>query len=245
MSTYIEGNPSQVELNPSLPNNVTATTFATPIVATTVIPHGLLPGDYFQISGATDPAANGRWMAGTVTASTVVLLTAPGGLNSVGTLAGGAAGFLLALGFVVQFPIPSGGDKPDSASVGVPFEALADRTAFLEAAHQDARSTTDAWAPTNLMDLALSDNWIFGPLTANMNMVASAIREGHSYSLTVKQDGVGGHTVGFSADFIFGSTYTNVVGATANKSTVWLFRGMLLPGTSTVRLYCVGKETGL
>ena len=131
MPNPYSGLPSNVQTN--LPGTlaIASTTFTTPIVATTTGAHGLGPGDHFAVYGATDPSANGLFVAGTCTATTVVLLQLPSGTNSVGTLAGGVVGTLAPAGYGVTVPLLSDNDKPMAAAWNVPYEALCDRVAWL------------------------------------------------------------------------------------------------------------------
>lgn len=131
MPSTTTGQPATVQSVLPAVKNISSTTHATPIVATTSTAHGLNTGDYFTISGATDPAANGDWRAGTVTSNTVALTVAPTGASSVGTLVGGAVGTLQGRQFGAAITIPSGGDRPSAASVNTPVEALADQAAWL------------------------------------------------------------------------------------------------------------------
>jgi hypothetical protein len=133
MSTQYAGQPALIEENLPAAKNIASTTNTTPIVLTTSTSHMLLPGDYFTVDGATDPNANGTRMAGTVTATTVVLLEPPGGGNTIGTLNGGAVGTIQALGFGETYPLPDDAtDDMDAASVNVALEELGDRTAYLQ-----------------------------------------------------------------------------------------------------------------
>ncbi len=127
------GEPANIENNLPTVKSVSSTTNATPIVITTSTAHGLRPGDYFTITGATDPNANGTFRAG-LTASTtqVQLLNRTTGASIAGTLAGGAAGSLQAEGFGTAYQIPVDlTDLRTAASIAIGLEALGDRTAYL------------------------------------------------------------------------------------------------------------------
>lgn len=121
------GLPQRVIDNLPTPKSISATTNATPIVLTTSTAHGLKTGDFFLVTGAQDPAANGVWEAGTITSTTVVLT------GSVGTLVGGAQGSVINLSFGVTYPVPTDGEKPRAATFAPGYEALGDRTAYLMA----------------------------------------------------------------------------------------------------------------
>jgi hypothetical protein len=132
MSDILTGQPATVQSALPATKNIASTTHATPIVLTTSAAHGLATGDYFIVSGATDPNANGDWMAGTVTLTTVALTAIPTGANSVGTLVGGAVGTLRSYQFGDSITIPTDlTDDRSAASVNVPFESLADEAAYL------------------------------------------------------------------------------------------------------------------
>jgi len=136
MSSQFSGEPALIEANLPTAVAIASTTNATPIVVTTAIAHGLETGDYLSVFGAADPAANGTWRAGAVTATTVALTTHPGGANSIGTAVGGAVGTVQQASFGTTIQIPSDADAPTAASVNVGFEALGDRTAWLEFCNQ-------------------------------------------------------------------------------------------------------------
>lgn len=77
---------------------IASSTNASPIVVTTTAAHNINPGDIFTIGGhATNTAANGTWQAGTVTSTTVQLLTRLDGNNSTGNGVGGATGWVVNL----------------------------------------------------------------------------------------------------------------------------------------------------
>lgn len=132
MPDFISGEPGLIQ--PNLPPLVaiSSSTNATPIVVTTAADHNLKTGEFLYIAKANDPAANGVFRAGAVTATTVALLHPDTGANIAGTLVGGAQGILINAGFGTEFSIPVDITDPrDAASVNVGFEALAARTAFL------------------------------------------------------------------------------------------------------------------
>lgn len=125
MSSQVVGVASNITAPPSAVS-IASSTNATPIVITTATAHGLNTGDQFFVDAhSVNTSANGPWIAGTVTATTVVLT------GSVGIGVGGATGTLRSMALGATFPIPDDGDQPDASSVGVPFEAVADKLAFL------------------------------------------------------------------------------------------------------------------
>lgn len=132
MSQQFSGRPALVANNLPTAKTVTAATNATPIVATTSTAHGIKTNDIFTISGVGgNLAANGTFIAGSVTSTTVVLLDYPGGTNVAGTSAYTSGGTLQALGFGVTYPIPNDAtDALRAATVNVALEALGDRTAY-------------------------------------------------------------------------------------------------------------------
>lgn len=114
--------------SPPVPVSISSSTDHTPITVTTAAPHLLHTGDEVLIRNhLTNTNANGFWVAGTVTGTTVVLLgsTATGGGN------GGATGTVQSLQFDSTATIPADGDTRSAASVDVPLESLLDRTSFL------------------------------------------------------------------------------------------------------------------
>lgn len=134
MTSLYSGRPYNVEANLPSAVNISSTTNATPIVIATASAHNLKTGDYFIVIGAQDPGLAGPppiFKAGTVTSTTVVALTVAGA-NTVGTLLGGAQGTVQSAGFGVTVPILSGGDSPSASLWNVPYEAVLDRTAWLE-----------------------------------------------------------------------------------------------------------------
>lgn len=245
MTDPYKGLPANIELNPPLAYSISSTTNASPIVVTTAAPHDLTPGDYVFVNGATDPGADGIWMVGTVTTNTVVLLVAPGGGNSTGTLAGGAAGTIMQVGIDIAYDLPTDTtDAMDASSVNVPLEELGDRTEFLAYAYMDGRqASTGLTTGTQLLDWSLGNHYVVGPITGNVTFNSGNPRPGQLYTVWVVQDGSGGNTVSWSAAFVFGSTYTSTVDGTANHYTIWMFRPLIPPGGTSAKLYCVGKES--
>jgi hypothetical protein len=244
MPTFYRGLPGTIEANPTAPVFISSSTNATPIVVTTATAHGLEPGDYFFITGADDPNAQGPWEAGAVTPTTVTLVKPITGANSVGTMVGGANGMTLALGFADEYAIPSGGDKPNAASINVALEALGDRTQYLEYAKQDARQAPDPGATTGPIALTwqYGNHYVIGPITGNVSLgavagPALAARAGQMYSVYVVQDSVGGWTTTWTADFVFGTTYTSVAAAGVGDVTIWLFRSVSGEGDVLVGIH--------
>jgi hypothetical protein len=90
------------------------------------------------------------------------------------------------------------------------------------------------------LNCSLSNHHNIAALTASMSgsITLSSARAGATYTIKVVQDGTGTWTVSWNANFIFGSTYTNVAAATANHVTVWRFYA-----ESTTVWRCIGKET--
>lgn len=129
------GRPALIANNLPASHAVTNATNATPIVITTGTNHGLSVNDVFSVSGVVgNAAANGTFIAGAVTNTTVSLLAFPAGTNVAGTGAYTSGGTLQALGFGNDLRFPRPADATDgmrAASVNVAFEALGDRTAYL------------------------------------------------------------------------------------------------------------------
>lgn len=128
MGTQENGLPGNIVFLPSV--SITSSTDATPIVVT-AIAHGLTTGDACSVYDHTvNTNADGEWIVNVLTADTFEL----DGSVRTGAGAGGATGTIQPLGCGATFQIPADGDPRSAASVGVPFEALADRTALLTAA---------------------------------------------------------------------------------------------------------------
>jgi hypothetical protein len=131
MSTQIGGIAANISGHLPAAVNIASTTDASPIAVTTSTPHGLLIGDTVDITKhAVNVAANGVWAVTVTGGSSFTIPTAGSGAG-----AGSATGIVQSLALGPTFPIPADGvDNEDAASVGVPFEAGADRTAFLATA---------------------------------------------------------------------------------------------------------------
>lgn len=241
MPSQIGGMPAIIANSPPTVSSVNSTTNTTPIVLT-AFSHGLNTGDYFYVVGADDPNANGQFMAGTVTTDTVVLLLRPGGNNTVGTLAGGSNGTLVPQTYGTTFQIPSGGDKPNAASINVSLEAIADRTSYTQASKSDGREVTQPANPIVILDWSLGASWVIGALHANLTFQHAFPQPGWTYSVYLIQDGVGGYSVTWPADFNFGSAFTGVAAAGASNSSLWLFRWILPIGATTGSMLCVSEN---
>lgn len=126
MSTAENGLPSNISSNLPASVNITSSTNANPVVMQTSTPHGMTNGDYVDVEGhQTNTIANGQFQA-TVIDSTHFSIPVTG--NGVG----GATGTVQPLALGPTFAIPADGvDNEAAASVNTPFEALADRTAWL------------------------------------------------------------------------------------------------------------------
>lgn len=99
--------------------------------------------------------------------------------------------------------------------------------------------TSIAFSATPTFDCNTSNHHILGAMTANVTaLTLSNARAGADYTIKVLQDGTGGRTIVWNANFIFGPTYTNVPSATANAVTVWKFWA-----ESATVWRCIGKET--
>lgn len=156
------GEPANIEANLPTPKSVSSTTFATPIVVTTSTTHGLRPGDYITITGATDPNANGTFRAGlTATTTKVQLLDRLSGAGIAGTLAGGAAGSLQSEGFGTTYQIAEDVTDDDKAeSIAFATEPLGDRTAYLMYAKKNRRRTRVTLTDANhTIDVSLGDRF--------------------------------------------------------------------------------------
>ena len=125
MAEQINGQPSLI--TPNLPDaiSIISSTNATPIVITSDGAHLLTTGDSVIITDhLVNIAANGIWTVVVISPTTFSLT------GSAGVGVGGATGQLQGMGYGSTYAIPDDGDGIDAASVGVGFEALADRTAF-------------------------------------------------------------------------------------------------------------------
>jgi hypothetical protein len=127
MGTQENGIANNIAANLPAALNISSSTNTSPIVITTSANHGLTTGDSVDVfSHQTNTAANGIWDC-TVTALNKLSLN-----GSVGNGVGVATGQVQSLALGPTFLIPADGvDNLAAASVNVPFNALADRTAFL------------------------------------------------------------------------------------------------------------------
>src|SRR4051794_37835153 len=90
---------------PSASITIASSTNATPIVVTTSSAHGLIAGDWVFIQKhTTNTAANGLWLVGAVTSTTLTLT------GAVGVGVGGASGYIQGFAFGATGPEPSDGD---------------------------------------------------------------------------------------------------------------------------------------
>ncbi len=132
MSQETTGRAALVANNLPTAKTVSAATNATPIVVTTTTAHKLNTNEVFTISGVTgNAAANGTFVAGAVTPTTVALLAYPAGTSVAGTGAG-TGGTLQSLGVGKTVPVPV--DLTDALRAGafnVPYEACLDMLALL------------------------------------------------------------------------------------------------------------------
>lgn len=132
MSTIINGDPSTVSNSTS--KTVTNATNASPIVITTSTAHGFATGDNVNISGVGgNTAANGDFVITVLTSTTFSLD------SSTGSGAYTSGGTVVDKSLLPAFTIPSDGDTRNAASVNVAFQALADRTQFLNEAMQTGK----------------------------------------------------------------------------------------------------------
>lgn len=131
MSTY-GGEPAITQVNLPTAKSIASTSASGVIIVTTSATHNIATGSYVRVAGAADAAANGDWLAGSVTPTTVALTIIPGGGNSTSGGGGGAAGTILDLGFGLLVTLPDDTTTTmDASSVNVPFEDDMDRTAYL------------------------------------------------------------------------------------------------------------------
>lgn len=126
MATQENGIASNISSNLPVFVNIASSTFTNPIVVTTAAPHLLVQGDTIDLGGhQVNTNANGIWRPNVLTATTFSIPAAGNGV-------GAATGSVQSLALGPTFAIPSDGvDNENAASVGVAFNALADRTAFI------------------------------------------------------------------------------------------------------------------
>jgi hypothetical protein len=193
MTTPYEGQPANVENNLPAAVNISSTTNATPIVITTSTAHGLKPGDYFQVTGATEAALNNvHLMAGSVTSTTVVALVAPAGTNTVGATGGGAVGTLLNLSYGSTVDILTDNDPPMAALWNVPYSVALDRLAWLMY-RATVRSTAQVPATNSTITVA-ADVWRCStPLAGLTHTVANAPAQG--YQVTIWRGSAGAFNI--------------------------------------------------
>lgn len=191
MAYAFAGEPANIENGLPTPKSVTGTTFATPIVVTTASAHGLRPGDYLTITGATDPNANGTFRAGlTATSTKVQLLDRLAGTPIAGTLAGGGAGSLQSEGFGTAYTIPEDATDDDTAaSVAVGLEALGDRTAYLYFVFRSLAAAFSAFVTTTAANLALKANLASPTFTGTVSAPTVAVSGNESVGGTLAVGG--------------------------------------------------------
>jgi hypothetical protein len=136
MSTQENGFPRNVVSNAPAAINIASSTNANPIVVTTSAPHNLTTGDVVSIQGhQVNTSANRMAVVTVLSATTFSISDYLLGGTVAGVGIGGATGTVQAYGTGTTFAIPADGvDNEAAASVNTPFNALADRTAFLTAA---------------------------------------------------------------------------------------------------------------
>jgi hypothetical protein len=127
MSTAENGLPTNILSNFVGSSSIASSTFAAPIVITTSAPHGLTNGDWVSVANhEVNWAANGLWQATVLSPTTLRLV------GSSGIAVGANTGSVTPRSIGPTFAIPADGvDNIAAASVNVPFNALADRTAAL------------------------------------------------------------------------------------------------------------------
>lgn len=126
------GNAALVAINLPTTKTVTNATNATPIVVTATA-HGVQTNEVISISGVGgNLAANGVFIAGSITTNSITLLAYPAGTSVAGTGGYTSGGSLQSLGYGITVPVPNDViDPTNAASVNIALEALLDRTAYL------------------------------------------------------------------------------------------------------------------
>jgi hypothetical protein len=126
MSTDYGGIVSDIESNLPAEINISSSTNTSPIVVTLSSSHTIRTNDKVLIRNhSTNTNANGYHVVGATASTTLELV------GTTGNGVGGATGTCLSLAVGPTLPIPDDGDDFTGAAFGVPYEALADRTAFL------------------------------------------------------------------------------------------------------------------
>lgn len=171
MATQENGIPTNITLNFPASVSIASSTNAAPIVVTTSVPHLMTSGDWCTIEEhAVNTVANGTFAVNVLSATTFQLL------GTTGTGVGGATGIVQPLGLGPTFAIPADGvDNLAAASVNVPFNALADRTAFLgvslgsmKLAHLLSFTRTDLTIGSyDTITVAATTTWTFGAVIWN------------------------------------------------------------------------------
>ena len=183
--------------------NITSSTYATPIVITTSTSHGLITGDIVIVyNHQTNVAANGQFTITVLSSNTFSL----NGSANTGGSAGGATGVVQPL-TAPSFNQPSDGDGRNAASVNVPLDALADRTAFLQQATGFYKWRLDQ-SETNIGFLNHADSFA-GGTWANLNISSTNTRTaftgtgggGAPLPWNVSNDGINGDVIELQLDF--------------------------------------------
>ena len=182
MAQQTTGRAALVANNLPTTKTVTGATNATPIVVTTSTPHNVKTNEIIRVSGVGgNTAANGDWIAGAVTSTTVALLAYPGGTNSTGSGAYTSGGSLISKGFGITVPVPN--DLTDMMRAGmtnVPFEASLDRDAYLMYTKLDVNDGS-ATGTLTVEDLTVTGNTILGDAsTDDLTVMADAVFNGQT-----------------------------------------------------------------
>ena len=216
MAQQTTGRAALVANNLPSGKTVSAATNATPIVVTTTTSHGLQTNEIFTISGVLgNTAANGTFVAGTVTPTTVALLAYPGGTSVAGSGAYLSGGTLQSLGFGVTVPVPV--DLTDSLRAGtpnIPFEACLDRLAYLML-RAVASSVSTHQLTGNPWNETVTNDGTYYDTNALVNFIGCKVGDiivvSWAGGITIGGTGSGGLRIGFRDDF----AGTNVLADTA------------------------------
>jgi hypothetical protein len=146
MSTAENGLASNIIANLPVSHAISFSSNTSPIQMTTATPHGLTTGDTVSVDEhQVNVSANGTWPVSVLNSTSFNLI------GSTGVAVGANTGNVQSLALGPTFAIPSDGvDNEAAASVNVPFEALADRTACLA-------TMTGAYKTSNYQEISNTD----------------------------------------------------------------------------------------
>lgn len=197
MPSVYRGIPGNTSGNFAGALTISSSTNTSPIQITTSAPHGLITGDVVNVYGhQTNTNANGQFTVTVTGANTFTL----NGSTTSGS-AGGATGNVQPL-TAPSFNQPSDGDALNASSANVPFDALADRSAWIYTEVGSYKWRVGGGAPN---DGAIQNEDAFvGGTWGNLNIASTNTRTGATGSTIpwqVANDAIAGDIIDLQLDF--------------------------------------------